>query len=229
MNAIFEGRPSDSPYIDTVWRGHILHDYAPVCPADTCWNLLFMRRGRHWVVTAEGATTHYVPKTQPDDTEFLVIKFRLGIYMPHLSADQLVNRDALLPNGGDQSFWLKSSAWQYPSYENAEVFVKRLFREGVLAQEPAVTSQAPAEVSSRTIRRRYLRATGLTPRLIHQISRAQTAARMLAEGTPILDTAYQAGYADQPHLTRAMRRFIGFTPAQLLGSSLKEKAVPANA
>jgi hypothetical protein len=225
MNAVFEGRTSDSPYIDMVWRGHVLHDYAPVCPADTCWNLLFIRRGRNWLVTAEGATTQCVPKTQPDDTEFLVIKFRLGVYMPHLAADRLVNGDALLPNGAGKSFWLNSSLWQYPSYDNAEVFVNRLASEGVLAHEPTVISGAPDERSPRTIRRRCLRATGLTPRLIHQICRAKAAARMLTEGTAILDVVYQAGYADQPHLTRAMRRFVGFTPAQLLNSSLRGKAV----
>jgi AraC-like DNA-binding protein len=39
---------------------------------------------------------------------------------------------------------------------------------------------------------------------------------MLERGVPILDTVDQAGYADQPHLTRAMRRFWGYTPAQIL-------------
>jgi AraC-like DNA-binding protein len=29
------------------------------------------------------------------------------------------------------------------------------------------------------------------------------------------DVVYQAGYADQPHLTRSLKRFIGYTPAQL--------------
>jgi AraC-like DNA-binding protein len=32
----------------------------------------------------------------------------------------------------------------------------------------------------------------------------------------IPDTMYELGYFDQPHLTRALKHFVGFTPAQLL-------------
>ena len=35
-------------------------------------------------------------------------------------------------------------------------------------------------------------------------------------GVSILDTAYEAGYFDQPHLTRSLKQFIGRTPAQIL-------------
>jgi hypothetical protein len=37
----FEGRSSDSPYIDSVFRGQTPANYTPVCPADEHWNLLF--------------------------------------------------------------------------------------------------------------------------------------------------------------------------------------------
>jgi AraC-like DNA-binding protein len=66
------------------------------------------------------------------------------------------------------------------------------------------------------VQRRFLNATGLTHRAVRQIERAREAARLLARGTPILDTVVQLGYADQPHLTRALKRFAGQTPAQLL-------------
>lgn len=32
------------------------------------------------------------------------------------------------------------------------------------------------------------------------------------------DVAYQAGYADQPHLTRSLKRFVGQTPGQILST-----------
>jgi methylphosphotriester-DNA--protein-cysteine methyltransferase len=38
---------------------------------------------------------------------------------------------------------------------------------------------------------------------------------LLRQGASILDTVYQAGYFDQPHLTRALKRFTGQTPAQI--------------
>jgi methylphosphotriester-DNA--protein-cysteine methyltransferase len=69
------------------------------------------------------------------------------------------------------------------------------------------------------VQRRFQRATGMSHGLIAQIERAQRAAALLAQGVSILDTVEQAGYADQPHLTRSLRRFVGRTPAELARSS----------
>lgn len=218
MSAVFEGRPSDSPYIEIVWRGHVERDYSPVCPADVRWNLLITKHGKQVRVSMEGATTQFVPKNQPEGMEFLVIKFKLGTFMPYLPAGNLVNGDVTLPEAASRSFWLNGSTWQLPDFHNAETFVERLVRNGLLVREPvvnAVLDDQPLPISSRTVRRRFLLATGLTPKTIRQIERAQQAAALLERGVSILDTVYQVGYADQPHLTRSLRRFIGQTPAQI--------------
>jgi hypothetical protein len=201
-----------------IWRGHVEHDYRPVCPADVRWNLLFTKQNRKVRVSAEGATSQYVPKIQIEGTEFLVIKFKLGVFMPYLPAGNLLNADAILPEAASQTFWLNGSSWQLPAFDNAETFVDRLVRNNVLVREPvvnAVLHDQPLAVSSRTVRRRFLRATGLTPMTIQQIERAKQAAVLLEQGVPILDTVFQLGYADQPHMTRSLKRFIGQTPAQI--------------
>ncbi len=218
MSAIFESRLSDSPYIEIIWRGRVERDYAPVCPADVRWNLLFTKRHGKVRVSVEGATSQFVPKKQFEGNEFLVIKFKLGVFMPYLPAGTLLNADAILPDASDRSFYLNGYAWQLPDFENAEMFVSRLVREGLLVREPvvnAVLQAQPLAVSSRTVRRRFLMATGLTPTTIDQIERAQRAAALLEQGVPILDTVYELGYADQPHLTRSLRRFFGQTPGQI--------------
>jgi len=38
---------------------------------------------------------------------------------------------------------------------------------------------------------------------------------LLQQGASIPDTVYQAGYFDQPHLTRALKRFVGQTLTQI--------------
>jgi AraC-like DNA-binding protein len=218
MDAVFEGRTSDSPYIEMLWRGHTGRDYAPVCPADVRWNLLFRKLRGRVEVLVEGATTQFVPKFQPDPSEFLVIKFKLGVYIPYLPPGYLVNGDATLPDASSQSFWLNGSAWQFPDFDNAETFVERLARDGLLVREPvvnAVLQNQPIGMSARTVRRRFLLTTGLTPTTIQQIERAQQAAALLERGVSILDATHAAGYADQSHLTRSLRRFIGQTPAQI--------------
>ena len=65
------------------------------------------------------------------------------------------------------------------------------------------------------MRHRFARATGLTQTHIRQFRRAQQAAALLHQGVSILDTVYETGYFDQPHLTRSLKRFIGHTPAQI--------------
>jgi hypothetical protein len=218
MSAFFEGRSSDSPYIEFIWRGHVEQDYSPVCPADVRWNLLFTKYNGHAQVSAEGATTQFVPKNQFEGAEFLVIKYKLGVFMPYLPAGVLVNGDATLPPATSRSFWLNGFSWRIPDFDNIEAFVDRLVREGVLVCDPVVNEtlqNQPQAVSSRTVRRRFLRATGLTPIIIQQIERAQEATALLERGVPILDAVYQTGYADQPHMTRSLKRFIGNTPAQI--------------
>lgn len=225
MSAFFEGRESDSPYIEIIWRGRVEQDYAPVCPADVRWNLLFTWYNGNIRVSAEGATSQFVPKVQYEGAEFLVIKFKLGVFIPYLPPANLLNADAVLPEAGSQSFWLNGSAWQLPDFENAETFVARMARTGLLVREAvvnAVLQEHPQDVSSRTVRRRFLHATGLTPTTIQQIERAKQAANLLEGGIPILDVVYQMGYADQPHLTRSLRRFIGQTPAQIARLKLPE-------
>jgi methylphosphotriester-DNA--protein-cysteine methyltransferase len=56
----------------------------------------------------------------------------------------------------------------------------------------------------------------LTHSTIRQIERARHAAVLLRQGLSILDVVYEAGYFDQPHLTRSLKYFIGQTPTQIM-------------
>jgi methylphosphotriester-DNA--protein-cysteine methyltransferase len=76
----------------------------------------------------------------------------------------------------------------------------------------------PLDMSPRTLRYRFLRSTGLTQSHIRQMKRAQHAASLLRQGVSILDTVFEAGYFDQPHLTRSLKQFLGYTPSQILQS-----------
>jgi AraC-like DNA-binding protein len=153
-----------------------------------------------------------------EGAEVLWIKFSLGAYMPHLPARDFLDVETGLPGAASNSFWLKGSAWQFPDFDNVETFITRLVREQVLVLDPVVKTvlqgNLPA-VASRTVRHRFLRATGLTQLHIYQAERAHRAEALLQQGVSILDTVYELGYYDQPHLTRAMNKFIGHTPGQI--------------
>jgi AraC-like DNA-binding protein len=36
---------------------------------------------------------------------------------------------------------------------------------------------------------------------------------------PILDVVHRAGYFDQPHLSRSLKRLIGMTPSEIAGGA----------
>jgi methylphosphotriester-DNA--protein-cysteine methyltransferase len=68
-----------------------------------------------------------------------------------------------------------------------------------------------------------LQATGITQRAARQIERARYTTVLLQQGVSIPDTIRRAGYYDQPHLTRSLKRYIGQTPRQLLHHSRPEQ------
>ncbi len=220
MDTFFEGRESDSPYIEAVWRGQAGPDYAPVCPASNRWHLLFLKQDGRVRVSIEGPLTQATPVSQPEGTEWFGVTFPRGIFLSSVSIRKLLNERAYLSLSARTSFELGGSSFQLPDYENVETFVERLVREDLLVSDPvveAVLGGNMPEMSLRTVRRRFLQATGLTYKTLSQIERANQAVNLLTQGVSLLDTAYQAGYADQAHMTRSLKHYIGYTPAQIAG------------
>ncbi len=76
-------------------------------------------------------------------------------------------------------------------------------------------------VSERQLRRRFVDAVGYGPKLLERVLRLRRFIAAAATGPRALAAlAQEAGYADQPHLTRECRELAGSTPAQLLGYPL---------
>jgi methylphosphotriester-DNA--protein-cysteine methyltransferase len=124
--------------------------------------------------------------------------------------------DVTLPNATRGSFWLNGSAWDFPDFENAETFVRRLVQAGLIMVDRTVEGAVRGEmqnVTTRTEQRHVLQVTGLTLGAISQIERARRATLLLKRGIPVLDVVHEAGYYDQAHLIRSLQRFIGRTPA----------------
>ncbi len=219
MGFVVEQRASDSPYVETVTRGRTVGEGTTIRPAECHWHMVLARHMSDARLLVVGPWTTAGVLAYTEGVELLWIKFKLGAFMPHWPVRDFVDTETLLPGAAGQSFWLKGSAWRFPDYENADTFVDRLVREEVLAWDPAVNSvlqhQRP-ELSSRTVRHRFLRATGLSHNQIQQVERAQRAELLLRQGRSILDTVDETGYSDQPHLTRALKQWIGYTPAQLM-------------
>ena len=225
MDLTCEERPSDSPFVERIWRD-AAGDRQPInfiSIAEHHWSMVVTKFQGQTILTVRGPETQATPAHDPGGAEHFGIMFKLGAFMPHLPVSRVMDRqDVKLPGANSQKFWLQGAAWEFPDFENADTFVERLVRDDLLVQEPVVNTTlqgAVPDVSLRSVQRRVLQSTGLSHMSLYQIERARFATTRLKQGVPILDVVDEAGYADQPHLTRALKRYTGQTPAQIISAS----------
>ena len=218
MELVFDERLANSSLVEMIWHTHSERVGTFTSVAVSNWEMVITTfNGK--TITARGPETKASEADFPADAEFFGITFKLGSFIPHLPLRTLLDRqDATLPEASSNYFWLHGSAWELPTFENADVFVDKLIRQGILVRDPvvevAMQGHTP-DMSIRSLQYRFLQATGLTHKTIQQIERARSAVSLLEQGTPISDTAFELGYFDQAHLTNSLKRFIGRTPAQI--------------
>jgi hypothetical protein len=220
MFIIFEDRPSDSAFVERIWRCHSERAGVFHSMAASHWEMVVTRHKGKTFLTVRGPETKATTADCPAEGEWVAIRFKLGTFMPLMPASNLRDRrDMTLPDATNRSFWLNGSAWEYPDFENAETFVKRLVHDGLIAMDLSVSAALQGqrqEPSLRSAQRHFLQATGITHSTIRQIERARLATNLLQDGVSILDTVHEAGYYDQAHLTRSLNYLIGQTPAQII-------------
>jgi AraC-like DNA-binding protein len=91
-----------------------------------------------------------------------------------------------------------------------------------LLQHPAVAIDELAReamVSRRQLERDFAHWVGTSPRHLAQVARLQTVSRHARSGAGLADVAAASGYADQAHMTRAVRQLTGLTPRHFVQSA----------
>jgi len=135
----FDERPSDSPFIERVWRSRSASAGSFLSIASTHCEMVVTRCRGEVFLTVRGPEKRATVAQCPSDGEWIGVRLRLGTFMPHLlPCDLSDRRDVTLPGAASESFWLRGSAWEYPTYSNAETFVMRLARQGVIVRNPIV-------------------------------------------------------------------------------------------
>jgi AraC-like DNA-binding protein len=90
-----------------------------------------------------------------------------------------------------------------------------------LCDEPRLSIERAADeqhVGRRQLERDFERWIGVAPRHLAQVARVQQVARLARNGASLADAAAQAGFADQPHMTRTVRRVTGLAPRAFIAS-----------
>ena len=212
---------SDSGFVEKAWRCNSVPEPEFISVATSRWHIVVTNRDGRRQVMLRGPETRATHTAIPADTEFFGIVFTLGTFAPAIPLAGIVDGALALPPMSRNSFWLDGSSWEIPTADNADVFVDRLARRNILVRDAVAADACRSDVegiSMRTLQRRVARATGLTRSTIRQIARAETAVEVLGNGMKPADAVVSLGYADQAHLTRSVKRYIGQTPAQIQGT-----------
>jgi hypothetical protein len=209
-------RASDSSFIERVWRCHSERAGIFLSVASSHWEMVITRLEGKSIVTLRGPETKPTEVTCPANGEWLAIRFKAGTFMPQFPVHRLVNNVGVnLPQASKRAFLLDGGKWEFPTFDNAETFVKRLVNKDLVARDPEVTAALkgdPTTISTRSAQRRFLHVIGMTHNNLRQIERARFAVNLLKEGALIADVVWQCGYYDHAHLTRSLRQWIGITP-----------------
>jgi AraC-like DNA-binding protein len=101
--------------------------------------------------------------------------------------------------------------------------VVHYIREQALEQHgPSLARLAQvAELSPSRLMHVFTQSLGIPLRPYVLWLRVQYASTLLALGYTVTETAYIAGFADAPHLTRTARRILGVTPRQLMAPGFR--------
>lgn len=206
----FQHRSSDSRLIERAWSSWSLDTTVMTSVARAHWDFVFWEGPDGRRAGIQGPESRASEAPVPAQAEFVGVRLGLGVLLAHLPAAQLVDRFVALPVDG-RWFHLGGERIAVPSYPQVEDFVALLVRKGLL-----VVADPPDERSTeRTRQRHHLNAIGLSQRTVRQIARAQSAAVRLQSGEHPAAVAQDAGYFDQPHLARSLRRFIGPSATEL--------------
>jgi hypothetical protein len=220
----FEHRDADTEVVDRVWRSRSDVEQTMTSAARTCWHLIVWRESGTLLAGLRGPETKATTAPVPRETEFLGVRFALGTVLRPIPVGTIVDGFAPLPVTESGRIVIGGDDWEAPTYDNVEVFVRRLRRAGLLgrarlgdehAEDYEDRERADGSPSVRTLQRRYRAITALSRTAVRQIDRANAAATLLRDGYDWPAVIDRLGYFDQAHLGHALRRYIGRTATEL--------------
>ena len=214
----------ESDLVLTRWRFEALADASTLVLPDGCCDIIWRQRvGQAPVLFATelAATPTLVAVARGD--RFMGLRLRPGVTVDgralstiaaDTSANKSADRAAALLDTADGladelADWLAGVV--RPAGPAAEAL------DAIAAVDGPLTAVAKAlGVTPRTLQRTVNHRSGRSPGWWRRLARIRRAAAGLIEtGAPIADVAFQHGYADQAHLTREARTWLGATPTAL--------------
>lgn len=216
----------------------------PVVP-DACADLIVVRGGRSSIA---GPQTQAVTSTLPAGTELVGVRFAPGLAAAALGVPADALRDA---TPSLEQVWGRAAADELDERVDAAdglAAALRVAEDALLRRLPVL---GPADalvgavverlalpgarvaalgrdlgVSERQLHRRVSRAVGYGPKTLDRVLRFQRFLALAPSPGSLAELAFRAGYADQAHLSRDVRRLSGLTPAALRARQARTASDP---
>jgi hypothetical protein len=207
-----------SPVIESVTHTTFGEDGSTLFQPDGCWDFAILKTVQGTTVLRTGLTTAAVSHPVTAGDEILAIGFKASAYMDIMPGERMLDQGVVLEAIGRDRFRIGSDVLEIPTFETVDGFVQKLLRRGIVEDNllvASVVSGHPMAMSERTLQRHFLKTTGLTYKTFTQIERARRAVALLQQGRSAADVAFALGYADQPHMIRSVKGFMGQTPGQI--------------
>jgi AraC-like DNA-binding protein len=209
---IWRERTSKSDFITSVWYCNALLATTHRVLADACISLVLVKVKDEVRVVLRG------PQTQPYNEfleagyECVAIRLQPGAFIRGFSAQGFINSSLALPADTEARFWFEGAHLKFPDFDNVELLIDQLHALGYLQYEMPDDVKA---LSARSYSRFVKRTTGLSPYRLRQLQRTHQALRLLKQGMPSTMVAAELEFADESHLIRVLKQFLGYTPKQL--------------
>jgi hypothetical protein len=185
-----------------------------IVPANPCISIILVKSDMSAEVVVRGPETKPRSEILLPGYTWIGIRLRPGVQLKNFPVQQLTDRFQTLPADSSGQFQFEGTLQQFPSFNNVEQLIKQMHGLGYLTQDDQDFPQQ--DVSSKSYSRFVKRSTGLSPYKLQQLKRITEALRLLRQGLPAVSVASELGFADQAHLTRAAKQFLGHTPKELL-------------
>jgi AraC-like DNA-binding protein len=219
--------PGLAEVVDAAWLSRPVGESA-ILP-DGCIDLIFASGGRLFVSAIIDEPERYA--ATPGGW-VVGVRFRPGMARCVLDVDPVECRDHQLGGEdvglGDLQAGLADCRTPEAALERLTTHVRERveprhrpparIRHAVAALAQPTTIAALAgelAVSPRTLQRELQAWTGLPPKVLARILRAQAAMKELRAGRRLAEVAAERGFADQAHMTRELRRLAGRAPSEI--------------
>lgn len=210
-------RPSGSDLVASVWMCRPTEITPRTVLADPCTSIILVKSNERTKVVLRGPETkprneHYMP-----GTTWIGIRLYPGIKLKNFPAQQYLDCSRPIKADGDGRFLFEGTPFNFPEFNNAEKLIEQMRDLGYVSGNAIdVQGVSKDEMSTKSYSRYIKQNTGLSPYKLHQLHRMAKVFKLIQDGVSLTTIATEEGFADQAHLHRAVRQYLGHTPKELL-------------